>query len=172
MNGLKHVENFLVFFAIAAVASTASSAEIGQTSRAAISISVTVPSRILVSGVADVEIADLFSRGSSSQSICVLTNYPESTYSVTLDGAEAGMADSPESADVGPASVAWSDGASGPAGVLIARGETIGGFRAASTNTCHVDDRGGAKLTVHAEGGEELALKESAAPLTLLIAPD
>lgn len=178
VNSWTHVRQALIFSAFAAGSADASAGEPGQTSRTSISISLTVPPRLHVEGLGDSEIKDLLSRGSLSQQVCVVTNSPESTYSVSLLDAENGIDASPENSGAGiPVSVEWSGqgqgaGAAYTRGVQIAQGKTATGLKASSSSGCHIDGNGGAKLTVQPNHRPELALNQSVPPLTLLIAPD
>lgn len=173
MNSWTHVREALVFSVLAAASANASAGEPGHMSRSSISISVTVPPRLHVQLVGDVKVQDLLSRGSLSQEVCVVTNSPESTYSVTLLGAETTIdASSHDSAAEAPVSVRWTEQGDRTQAIQMTQGKTASGFRASTSNSCQMNGIGRAKLVLHPNDQAVLALNRPTAPLTLLIAPD
>ena len=167
MNDRTYVREALIFFALVVGPVSVSARELGQTSRASISISVTVPPRLQVQRV---RTSKVLSTGSMPQDLCVVTNSSQSTFSVTLVGPENNMdALLTNGRAEKRASIESGDQGSPTGGAQ--QGTTMAGASGLAKNGCSLGGKVGAGLTIQSDQASEVVLKQSGS-LTFLIAPD
>ena len=138
-------------FAASAQASTQGS--FGATSTGSISINASVPGRVRISGLSDINFAnaDPSSAATNAQSVCVWSNTSTRGYSVTATGSGAGSAFTLTNG-VDPAvpyNVEWAGSSGQSAGTAVGTGSALTGLTSTATNSdCSAGPSASASLIV------------------------
>lgn len=167
MISLRHIARTLAFAAIAAVPATASAGELGLTSRGSVSITATVPLRLKVTWPTDLLMRRL--TPGRSRLICVITNSPGSTFSLTLVGTPIGASAVDQFGASGSVLVEWRDEQNR---LITAELQSDTSVRELPTATsCR--DGGNDTATLRVNGGNRTEHAMNALrPWTILVAPN
>jgi hypothetical protein len=160
-------------------ASAATDGTVGATSTGTVGISASVPSRVRITGLADVAFTnhDPVAAASSAQDVCVWSNTATKGYSIVATGSGASNAFTLTngSATV-PYSVQWSGTAGNTSGTALSTGTAATGLVSTATNhQCASGPSNTASLIVGistADLGTMQAATSYTGTLTLLVAPE
>lgn len=148
----------------------ASAGEIGPSSRATISISLSIAPRIEVRTMSDAELAGTGANSlAESQAICISANTPTRAYGVSLLTSSA--SNGPGQGSSGRYSVEWIDEPGKSAGARIQPGSTVTGF-VAPQGRCTARSSPSALLVIRSLPQTAASAEGSPAAATLLIIPE
>ena len=156
----------MIFFALVVGSVNGSARELGQTSRASMSISLTIPPRIQVQRV---RTPNMLGTGAISQDLCVVANSSQTTFSVTLVGPENMDAFLMNDGLEKRASIEWRNQERRTGGAQP--GTTMAGVSELAKDGCSLGGKVDARLIIQSDQTSEAVLKQSGS-LTFLIAPD
>jgi len=170
----------LLIFGIAGTAEASTQGSLGTTSTGSVNINASVPARVKISGLADVDLTnvDPTADASVAQSICVWSNTATSGYQVTASGSGAANAFTLANGalPVVPYSVEWADSSGQASGTTLATGTALTGQTSSATNNnCASGPASSASLIVKI-GATDLQAMPAATTftgtLTLVVAPE
>lgn len=152
----------------ALAASPGSGGQAGPVSMASVRISLTVAPRLQAERAEPAD-AGVESAASPAQPLCIWSNAPAGTFSVTAS--QVGEADGPAASR--PAyELEWRDGTGGSRAVPVLAGTKLSDLAAESRRACQGQGRPTAALTMRPVSGAERASGEGAPVFLLLISPD
>jgi len=172
--------------AVLAICSTAGAAEastqgsLGTTSTGSVTINASVPARVKISGLTDVDLTNVDPSvdASVAQDICVWSNTATSGYQITASGSGAANAFTLANGalPVVPYSVEWADTSGQTTGSLLASGTALTGQVSSATNSnCASGPASSASLIVKVGAADLQAMPAATiftGTLTLLVAPE
>ena len=166
-------------FGAAGTAGASTQGSLGTTSTGSVSISASVPSRVRISGLADVAFANVDPSvdASNAQSVCVWSNTSTRGYQLTATGSGAGNAFTLANASLTvPYTVEWSGSSGQTSGTALSSGSALTGLTSAATNAnCASGPASSASLIVKIGSASLQTMAASTSytgTLTLLVAPE
>lgn len=161
------------------VAEAATQGSLGATSTGSLSVSVSVPNRVQISGLTDVAFTnqDPSVAASNAQNVCVWSNTSTRGYNVTASGSGASGAFTLANAALTvPYSVEWAASSGAASGTALATGTALTGLTSTATNaTCSAGPASTASLIVKIAASNLQSMQASTSytgTLTLLVAPE
>ncbi|EZP55808.1 hypothetical protein BW41_00887 [Sphingomonas sp. RIT328] len=160
-------------------AAAATNGTLGATSTGTVQITLSVPSRVQISGLTDISFAnaDPSQQASSSQSNCVWSNTATKGYTITATGSGTGGAFTLASGALTPVSYAvlWNQSAGQTSGTALVAATASSGFVSTATApTCATSPSATSSLTVTIAPSQLQAMPSLTAytgTLTLLVNP-
>lgn len=161
-------------------ASASTQGSLGATSTGSVSIQASVPGRVRISGLQDINFAnvDPASAATRAQDVCVWSNTSTRGYNILATGSGAGSAFTLSSGTLPPVSytVQWEDSAGQASGSALTAGTALTGLTSVATSTnCSGGPSASASLVV-AIGSADLetmiANTSYTGTLTLVVAPE
>ena len=152
---------------------------LGSTSTGSLSISASVPNRVQITGLTDINFADADPTVSAvkAQNVCVWSNTASRGYTLTATGSGTGGAFTLASSAANPVpfSVEWSGTSAQSSGATLTAGAALTGLTSGATSpTCNSGPGSSASLIVRI-GANDLQTMAAGAnyggTLTLLVAP-
>ena len=169
----------LLALAAGSAAQAASQGSLGATSTGSLSVSVSVPNRVRLSGLTDVAFTnqDPSVAASNAQNVCVWSNTSTKGYNVTATGSGAGNAFTLASGASNVAySVEWAGNSGQSAGTALATGAALTGLTSTATNaTCSAGASSTASLIVKIPSANLQNMQAATTytgTLTLVVAPE
>lgn len=166
-----------MFFGGPAFAATQGS--LGASSQGTVAISASVPSRVRITGLADVAFTnqDPGTAASSAQDVCVWSNTATKGYTVTATGSGASNAFTlANGANTVAYSVQWNEAAGQTSGTALATGAAAGGMNSNATNhSCASGPSDSASLVVGIASADLSTMQAGlnyTGTLTLVVAPE
>ena len=157
----------------------ATQGSLGTTSTGSVSINASVPNRVRISGLNDVNLLNLDPTldAFDAQDVCVWSNTATSGYSITASGSGAGSAFTLASgASTVPYSVEWAGSAGQTSGTALAPATQETGFISAATNQlCNSGPSASASLIVKLSSADLSTMQAGQTyngTLTLLVQPE
>jgi hypothetical protein len=163
----------------AGTAPAATQGSLGTASTGAISIGVSVPNRVQITGLADIAFTnqDPAAAAANAQDVCVWSNTSTRGYNVTASGSGAGNAFTLANAALTvPYSVEWTGSAGQTTGTALAPGAALTGLTSTATNaTCSAGANETASLIVKISPASLQGMQAATdytGTLTLVVAPE
>lgn len=160
-------------------AMAATQGSLGTTSTGSISIGASVPNRVQLTGLTDVNFAnqDPASNASNSQNLCVWSNTSTKGYNVTASGSGAANAFTlANGALTVPYSVEWAGSSNQSSGSALTSGTALTGLTSTATNaTCSSGSTSSASLIVRISSANLQNMQAATTytgTLTLVVAPE
>ena len=157
----------------------ASDGTLGSTSTGSVSINASVPSRVRISGLSDVTLANVDPAvdASDTQDVCVWSNTSTKGYNVTATGSGAANAFTlAAGASTVPYSVEWSGTSGQTSGTGLTTGGALTGLTSTATNaTCSSGPLASASLIVKIASADLQSMQAATnytGTLTLVVAPE
>jgi hypothetical protein len=157
----------------------ATQGSLGATSTGSISIGVSVPNRVQLTGLTDVSLAnqDPAIAASSAQNVCVWSNTSTKGYNVTATGSGAGSAFTLASGPLNvPYTVEWAASSGQSSGTALTSASTLPGLTSTATNaTCSAGPSSTASLIVKVSAANLQSMQAAttySGTLTLVVAPE
>ena len=160
-------------------AQAASQGSFGATSTGSLSVSVSVPNRVRLSGLTDVAFTnqDPSVAASNAQNVCVWSNTATRGYNVTASGSGTGGAFTLANAALNvPYSVEWAASSGAGSGISLTSGTALTGLTSTAINAgCSAGPASSASLIVKIAATDLQSMQASTSYtgiLTLLVAPE
>jgi len=182
---MKSLVRIAASVAVAALLATASAAgaatqgSLGSTSTGSLSVSVSVPNRVELSGLSDVAFTnqDPSVAASNAQNVCVWSNTTTRGYNVDATGSGAGGAFTLANAGLTvPYSVQWAGTSGASSGTSLVAGTALTGLTSTATNaTCSSGPSSTASLIIKIAATDLQSMQASTnytGTLTLVVAPE
>ena len=164
---------------IAGPGQAATDGTLGSTSTGSVSISASVPTRVRISGLGDVTLAnvDPTVNALSAQNVCVWSNTSTKGYNVTATGSGAANAFTLAGATATvPYSVEWSGTSGQTSGTALTTGSALSGLTSTATNSsCSSGPSASASLIVKIASADLQSMQAATnytGTLTLVVAPE
>lgn len=168
MQPVPFVTKSVLLAMIVTISSSALAGELGPTSRAFVSISVSIPPRL---AAVELHPAALATGDPQSRQFCVLSKGIE-TYSVSLLPTQSASDGAGKISQPYPrVAVAWNDGERGRPATSVKMGTTVSGFRVGTPDSCSRGDVGAATLKI-ADGDASQEPGPAKPALTVIIGAD
>jgi hypothetical protein len=171
--------SLVALLACATGAAAATDGSLGSTSTGTLSVSVSVPSRVQLSGLTDVAFTnqDPSVAASNAQNLCVWSNTGTRGYNIDATGSCAAGAFTLANASLlVPYSVEWSGSSGASSGTPLSAGTALTGLTSTATNaTCSAGPASTASLIVKIAASDlqsMQAAKSYTGTLTLVVAPE
>lgn len=169
----------LLALGLATAATAATPGTLGSTSTGTVSISASVPGRVQISGLTDVDFTnqDPSADAADAQSVCVWSNTSTRGYGITAAGSGVGGAFTLVNSSVTvPYTVEWAGTAGQSSGAALIPGTALTGLTSTATNpTCSAGPAATASLIVKVAAADlqnMQALTSYNGTLTLVVAPE
>ncbi|MFN7024894.1 MAG: hypothetical protein ACK4QP_10300 [Pseudorhizobium sp.] len=163
---------------LSAPALAATDGTLGATSTGTVSITASVPSRVRISGLTDIDFTnqDPATAASSAQNVCVWSNTATKAYTITATGSGAGSAFTLSNGSAAVSyEVQWAGISGAMAGTTLTAGSASSSFSSTATNqNCASGPSASASLIVGLGTGALSAMNAGAnytGTLTLLVTP-
>lgn len=164
---------------VGSAAGAATQGSLGSTSTGSLSVSVSVPNRVQLSGLSDVAFTnqDPSVAASSAQNVCVWSNTKTRGYNVDATGSGAGGAFTLANATLTvPYSVEWSGSSGATSGTALTAGTALTGLTSTATDaSCSAGPPSSASLIVKIAASDLQSMQASTSytgTLTLVVAPE
>lgn len=163
---------------IPVAAAAATQGTIGSTSTGSVSINATVPGRVQISGLSDINFGtvDPTTAASDAQNVCVWSNTSGRGYNITATGSGASNAFTlSDGTNTLAYAVEWADTAAQTTGTALTSGTALTGLDSTATNpTCSSGPATTASLIVKMTAADLQAAVASSytGTLTLVVAPE
>lgn len=151
----------------------------GSTSTGSVNINASVPSRVRISGLTDVNLLnqDPTIDAVSSQDVCVWSNTATRGYSITATGSGSGSAFTlAGSSSSVPYSVEWADSTAQTTGTSLTTGAAVTGFTSSATQqVCSAGPSASASLIIKIASADLSTMQAAqtyTGTLTLLVTPE
>jgi len=169
----------LLALASASAADAATQGSLGTTSTGSVSVSVSVPNRVQLSGLADVAFTnqDPSIQALNAQNVCVWSNSGTRGYNINASGSGAGGAFTLANGALNvPYSVEWAASSGASSGTALIPGTAVTGLTSAASNaTCSAGAASSASLIVKISAANLQSMQASTSYtgiLTLVVAPE